>query len=176
MHPRILLDIRYATDHNFMKKKLYSTPRCFLRKSVADKLARIQDDLEKKGLGLKIFDGYRPLSVQKMLWELLPDPRYVADPQKGSCHNRGAAVDLTLVDEKGNPLEMPTDYDDFTFRAHRDCLDLPEQVIKNRDALQEIMLKEGFIPLATEWWHFDDENWQHFPLEDRSFEELEVTG
>ncbi len=120
INPDITLDIRYATANNFLKVKLYSVPRCLLRTSVAQKLSRVQEQLQRRGLGLKVFDCYRPLSVTRKMWEALPDPRYVANPARGSRHNRGAAVDLTLIDARGNELEMPTDFDDFTDRAARD--------------------------------------------------------
>jgi D-alanyl-D-alanine dipeptidase len=104
----IRLDIRYATANNFTKRPLYPVARCYLRKQVAERLTKVQQELQAQGLGLKVFDCYRPLSIQKQLWALLPDERYVIDPRKGSRHNRGAAVDVTLVDAKGNELEMPT--------------------------------------------------------------------
>ncbi len=114
-------DIRYATNNNFLKKKIYSVPRCLLRSDVAQRLSRVQQDLEQMGLGLKVYDCYRPLSVTRQMWEILPDTRYVANPAKGSRHNRGAAVDLTLVDlHTGAELEMPTAFDDFTDKAARD--------------------------------------------------------
>ncbi|CAD5909701.1 D-alanyl-D-alanine dipeptidase [Planktothrix rubescens] len=113
-------DIRYATTNNFLKKKIYSVPRCLLRSDVAQRLSRVQQDLEKMGLGLKVYDCYRPLSVTRQMWAILPDTRYVANPAKGSRHNRGAAVDLTLVDlHTGAELEMPTAFDDFTDKAAR---------------------------------------------------------
>ncbi len=120
VNPNIRLDIRYATTNNFLKRKLYPIAKCALRSSVAQKLALVQTDLEKIGLGLKVYDCYRPFSVTKQMWEFLPDPNYVANPARGSRHNRGAAVDLTLVDRTGKELEMPTPYDDFTKKAHRD--------------------------------------------------------
>jgi D-alanyl-D-alanine dipeptidase len=116
----IRLDIRYATTNNFLKRKLYPISKCALRSSVAQKLALVQTDLEKIGLGLKVYDCYRPFSVTKQMWEVMPDPRYVANPARGSRHNRGAAIDLTLVDRTGKELEMPTPYDDFTEKAHAD--------------------------------------------------------
>ena len=160
----IVIDLKYATSKNFVGEVLYDTSLCYLRKSVAQRLVRVQKALRRRGLGLKIWDGYRPLSVQKRMWELVPDPRYVADPRKGSRHNRGAAVDVTLVDSLGNELPMPTGFDDFTPRAHRDYMNLPPQVIHNRRLLEEAMRREGFIPLPTEWWHFDAPNWKSYPI------------
>ena len=162
----IRLDIRYATANNFLKRKLYSTAKCALRSSVAQKLALVQTDLEKVGLGLKVYDCYRPFSVTKQMWEVLPDPNYVANPTRGSRHNRGAAVDLTLVDRTGKELEMPTPFDDFTAKAHRDYAGGSAQSRKNRQLLEDAMKKQGFIGITTEWWHFDSEDWQKFAILD----------
>jgi len=168
----IVIDLPYATTNNFTGQKLYEVHRCFLRKSVAERLARVQKRLRQQGLGLKIWDGYRPRSVQWRMWELVPDPRYVADPRKGSRHNRGAAVDVTLVDSLGQELEMPTTFDDFSERAHRDYPDVSEKARLHKQILEEAMTSEGFIPLPTEWWHFDDPNWQKYPILDIPIEEL----
>ena len=164
----IRLDIRYATANNFLKRKLYPTPKCALRSSVAQKLALVQTDLEKVGLGLKVYDCYRPFSVTEQMWEVLPDPNYVANPARGSRHNRGAAVDLTLVDRTGKELEMPTPFDDFTAKAHRDYAGGSAQSRKNRQLLEDAMKKQGFIGITTEWWHFDSEDWQKFAILDIS--------
>jgi zinc D-Ala-D-Ala dipeptidase len=144
--PGIRLDIRYATANNFTKRPLYPVARCYLRKQVAERLAKVQQEFQAQGLGLKVFDCYRPLSIQKQLWALLPDERYVIDPRKGSRHNRGAAVDVTLVNAKGNELEMPTAYDDFSERAHRDYRPLPPSVLRNRELLKRIMTRHGWLP------------------------------
>lgn len=172
INPRIKIDIKYATEDNFTGQKLYNVPKCFLRKFVALKLDSVQKELEKIGLGLKVWDCYRPLSVQKILWAIVPDERYVANPAKGSRHNRGCAVDLTLVDSLGNELPMPTKYDDFTEKAHRNYNDLPDTVVKNRKLLEDVMKKYGFIPLPTEWWHFDFEGWEKFSILDIPLEKL----
>ncbi|MCX7762433.1 MAG: M15 family metallopeptidase [Candidatus Kryptonium sp.] len=172
INPRIVVEIKYATDDNFTGRKLYTVSRCFLRKFVALKLDSVQRELEKFGLGLKVWDCYRPLSVQKILWSIVPDERYVANPAKGSRHNRGCAVDLTLVDSSGKELPMPTKYDDFSEKAHRDYYNLPDTVIKNRKLLEDVMKKYGFIPLPTEWWHFDSEGWERFSILDIPLEEL----
>lgn len=165
--PNISLDIRYATKNNFTGKVLYPFPSCHLQRKCAERLHRVQLALEKIGLGLKVFDAYRPLSIQKILWDILPDPRYVADPARGSNHNRGAAVDLTLIDREGQELPMPSGFDEFTERAHRDFA-APLELLKNRNLLEEAMTKEGFLPLFTEWWHFDDPDWMEYPLLDVS--------
>ncbi|HOL72622.1 MAG TPA: D-alanyl-D-alanine dipeptidase [Bryobacteraceae bacterium] len=170
--PGIRLDIRYATARNFTGTKLYEEAACYLRAPAARALAAAQRELEKQGLGLKIYDCYRPLSVQRKLWKLVPDERYVANPEKGSRHNRGAAVDLTLVDRNGRELPMPTEYDDFSERAHRNYNALPESVIRNRALLEDLMRRHGFEPLPTEWWHFDFTGWEQYPPEDVPFSEL----
>ena len=162
----IRLDIRYATTNNFLKRKLYPIAKCALRSSVAQKLGKVQTDLEKIGLGLKVYDCYRPFSVTKQMWEFLPDPNYVANPARGSRHNRGAAIDLTLVDRTGKELEMPTPFDDFTTKAHRDYAGGSAQSRKNRQILEDAMKKQGFIGITTEWWHFDSEDWQKFAILD----------
>lgn len=172
INPRIILDIRYATEHNFTHKKVYTQACCYLRKTTAEKLDRVQKELEIQNLGLKVFDGYRPRSVQYIFWRLVPDKRYVAHPDKGSRHNRGTAVDVTLVDKTGKELSMPTDFDDFSEKAHRNYLKLAPEVIKNRDLLEKVMTKHGFIGLPTEWWHFDDTQSQNYDLLNISFEEL----
>lgn len=166
VNPRIRVEVRYATADNFMKEPLYSAPRCYLRREVAARLSRVQERLEKRGLGLKIFDGYRPLSVQKKMWARFPVEGYVANPAKGSNHNRGAAVDLTLVDAEGNELPMPTPYDEFSERAHRAYAGGTEAERQNRTILEEEMAKEGFRGLSTEWWHFDDAECKTYPLLD----------
>jgi zinc D-Ala-D-Ala dipeptidase len=170
--PGIRLDIRYATENNFTHQKVYDEAACFLRAEAAQNLSKVQEDLEKQGLGLKVFDCYRPLSVQRKFWALVPDERYVANPGKGSRHNRGAAVDLTLVREDGTELPMPTAYDDFTERAHRDYIKLPQEAIKDRELLEWIMARHGFVPLPTEWWHFDFAGWEKYPVLDVPFSGL----
>ena len=172
VNPRIILDIKYATADNFVGKPVYTLPKAYLRKTVAQKLNRVQQELEKNGLGLKVWDAYRPLPAQQILWDIVPDERYVADPKKGSVHNRGAAVDLTLVDAQGNELVMPTGFDDFTEKAHHDYKDLPDEVLVNRDILLTYMVAQGFTPFATEWWHFNDLEAESYPLLSTTFEEL----
>jgi zinc D-Ala-D-Ala dipeptidase len=163
---RILLDIRYATTNNFLNQKVYPVGRCLLRWAAAEKLVKVQTELAKQGLGLKVYDCYRPLSVQKQMWKVLPDDRYVANPVNGSRHNRASAVDLTLVDRTGKELEMPSDFDEFSERSHLDYQGGSEVAQKNRRLLTESMVKQGFLALQTEWWHFDLEGWQNFPIMD----------
>lgn len=163
----IRLDIRYATDNNFTGKAVYPCARCLLRKDVAKKLVRVNQALRAQGFGLKVYDCYRPLAVQKKFWEIMPDERYVANPAKGSRHNRGSAIDLTLTDLEGRDAAMPSGFDDFSERAHRNNPNIPEEQRKNSLILEEAMKKEGFIPYPTEWWHFDDAGWESFPFADR---------
>lgn len=170
--PDMIVAMQYATANNFTGKVLYDCNRCFLTETTARKLAKAQMELKKQKLGLKVWDCYRPFSVQKLFWSLVPDPRYVADPAKGSRHNRGTAVDVTLVDSQGNELPMPTRFDDFSSRALRDNMDLPKQILKNRESLENAMGKAGFLPLPTEWWHFDDNEWQSFELLDIRFSDI----
>ena len=165
--PHLRLDIRYATTNNFTGQQLYPEARCFLRRAPAKKLRAVQAELARSGLGLKIFDGYRPLSVQRKMWAVFPHPGYVADPRKGSRHNRGAAVDVTLIClADGQELLMPTPYDDFTERAHRNFMALPAEAIRNREQLEQVMRRHGFEGLPTEWWHFDATDWKSYPLLD----------
>lgn len=170
--PGIKLDIIYATKNNFTGEIHYPIAKCYLRYKVAHKLAKVQLELEKLRLGLKIFDGYRPYRVTQKFWELIGDERYVADPKEGSKHNRGAAVDVTLIDFDGEELEMPTVVDEMTKRAHRDYDDLPQHVIANRELLEDMMVNGGFLPLPTEWWHFDDSEWEKYPIENCCLTEL----
>lgn len=171
--PGIKVDLRYATANNFTKRVIYpKTARCYLRLKVAERLAAVQKSLEQKELGLKVYDCYRPRPVQAKLWALVPDERYVANPKNGSRHNRGAAIDLTLVDKNGVELAMPTPYDDFTSRAHRSYQDLPAEALKNRAILEAAMVAQGFLPLPTEWWHFDDPDSKQYPMSEISFDAL----
>ncbi|PKN09587.1 MAG: peptidase M15 [Deltaproteobacteria bacterium HGW-Deltaproteobacteria-8] len=169
----LVLDIRYATDNNFTGKRVYPAARCYLRADVAKRLLEVQKGLRGQGLGLKIYDCYRPFSVQEAFWRIMPDERYVGLPVrkdgvivKSSRHNRGAAVDVTLVDAHGQELVMPTGYDDFTDKAHRDSAAASPEARRNSQHLERAMQAQGFEPLATEWWHFDGPGWQNFePLD-----------
>lgn len=175
--PGIRVELRYATTNNFMKRAVYpASARCYLRAPVAARLAAVQRGLEASGLGLKVYDCYRPRPVQKLLWDITPDERYVAPPSKGSRHNRGAAVDLTLVDAQGRELPMPTEYDAFSVKAHRSYGDLPAEQKQNRARLEDAMKAAGFLPLSTEWWHFDDPDSGRYPLAEIGFDELLKKG
>jgi zinc D-Ala-D-Ala dipeptidase len=163
----IPLDIRYATADNFMKRQLYPAAKAYLRAPAAKALLDAQRELASRGLGIKVFDAYRPYRVTVAMWEPIKNPDYVADPAKGSRHNRGAAVDLTLIDLKtGAELPMPTPYDDFTSRAAHAFEELPEDVKANRALLREVMTRHGFEPLPSEWWHYDFRGWERFELMD----------
>jgi D-alanyl-D-alanine dipeptidase len=169
--PSIQVEMRYAQSDNFLKEAIYPVNRCLLRADVAERLARVQKRLQGDGFGLRVWDCYRPQSVQQRMWELEPDPRYVADPNVGSKHSRASAVDVTLVDRQGNPVPMPTKHDDFSVRARRDYMNLPAAALRNRHILENAMTAEGFIPLPSEWWHFDDPGWSSAPLLDEPFGE-----
>ncbi len=174
INPRIILDIKYATSDNFVGKPVYTAAKAYLETKVAKKLDDAQRLLETKGLGLKVWDAYRPLPVQQVLWDLVPDPRYVADPKVGSVHNRAAAVDVTLVDAQGNELAMPTEFDDFSERAHLSYEDLSAEVLKNRELLLATMTSVGFEPFETEWWHYNARNAEQYPLLSTTFDELQA--
>ena len=154
--PAAVMDIRYATNNNFTGEILYNQSfEVFLRKPVADSLAKVQSALEKQGFGLKIFDAYRPYDVTVKMWDLIRDERYVANPANGSGHNRGISVDVTIIDlATGKELDMGTGYDHFSDTAHHSFTQLPQHVLKNRELLKSIMEKHGFKALETEWWHY----------------------
>lgn len=173
--PSLVLDLRYATNNNFMQQKLYPPiTTTWLRKPAADSLAVIQQQLKTLGLGLKIFDAYRPYSVTEKMWEPVQDDRYAADPKKGSGHNRGIAVDLTLITLKtGRELDMGTGFDNFSDTAHHAFTQLPTAVLQNRALLKKIMEQHGFKALDTEWWHYSLPNASAFALLNISFKALQ---
>lgn len=177
VNPRIVLDIRYATSNNFLGFPVYPKAACYLHKEVASALDQVEQELFLRQLGIKVFDGYRPLSVQQTMWDAIQDERYVSNPQKNKGrHTRGTAIDLTLIDHRGEELEMPTGFDDFTEKAHSDCLDVSDAAIYNRELLKEVMSKYGFESLPTEWWHFDFHGWrddEKYPPLDVTFDQLE---
>lgn len=172
--PNLVVDLRYATTHNFTYKKLYSTNAvACLRLPASYGLKKVQDELKSSGLGLKIFDAYRPYRVTEKMWHLIHDERYVANPAKGSGHNRGLAVDLTLIDLKtGNELNMGTAFDNFTDSAHHAFKQLPTVVLENRLLLKQIMKKAGFNALETEWWHYSWPNDRNYQVLDIDFKKL----
>ena len=173
--PDLSLDLRYASTNNFMHRIMYpeQPTHTFMRKVAADGLYAIQMELDKRGLGLKIFDAYRPYAVTVKFWELVHDERYVADPSKGSGHNRGIAVDLTIIDlASAKELKMPTGFDNFTDTAHQDFMQLPAEVLQNRLLLRSTMEKHGFIAFPTEWWHYYLPNSDRYEVLDLGFNDL----
>lgn len=171
----IKLDIRYATTNNFVGRAVYPEARAFLQKPAAEALVRVHRKLKRLGLGLVIFDAYRPWSITKLFWEVTPPEkrRFVADPAVGSKHNRGCAVDLSLYDLKtGKLLPMPSEYDEFTERASPNYMGGTEQERRNRDLLIKAMQEEGFIVNPYEWWHFDYKDWQEYAIYDIPFSEI----
>lgn len=171
--PSIVLDIRYATKNNFMEQIMYKQARAFARRPVVAHLKKIQDILKKRGYGLKIFDAYRPYAITTAFWEKASDKSFVANPAKGSKHNRGCAVDLTIIDLKtGKDVPMPTPYDSFEEAAAPHYNKLPAEIIKNRDFLIATMQANGFKVINNEWWHFDFIGWQDYDLMDIPFEKL----
>ena len=162
--PGVVVQMPYASTSNFMKRRLYPVEKAYLRAPAAEALRRVEEDLEKRGMRLKIWDAYRPYSVTEAMWEQIGDPDYVADPAQGSRHNRGAAVDVTLMNMNGNEMQMPTYYDNFSPRAHHDSTDVSRQAALARKTLRETMERHGFEALPTEWWHYDFRGWERFEL------------
>ena len=161
-----VLDIRYATTDNFLKKAVYTCEKCYIRGIVARALIKANEDFMNRGYRIKFFDCYRPHSVQKRMWEIYPKPGYVANPKGGSVHNRGAAIDVSLTDLQGNPLDMGTDFDHFGKEAHHSYTALSDEVIANRKILKTIMEKYGFSIIRTEWWHYNYKGGKKFKISD----------
>ncbi len=166
--PRFRLDIRYATTNNFMRRVLYPVARAMAQRPAAEALSRVQTRAEAEGFGLLIFDAYRPWRVTKMMWDETPEAQreFVANPANGSRHNRGCAIDLTLH-RGGVPVEMPSDYDDFTPAAYRSNMAASGEALANAARLEGWMVREGFIPLPNEWWHYDWRDWRLYPIMDQ---------
>ena len=161
-----ILDMKYATSNNFLKEAVYTCAKCFVRGEVAKALIKAQKDLMRQGYRIKFFDCYRPHSVQKKMWKLVPDPGYVADPKGGSVHNRGAALDITLTDLKGKELDMGTSFDHFGKEAAHSYTNLSAEVKKNRKLLRSTMEKYGFSTIRTEWWHYNFEGGKKYNIAD----------
>ena len=172
--PTLIIDLRYAGKNNFMQARLYpSTRTAYLREKAARQLDSVQQVLKKNGLGIKIFDAYRPYSITEKMWLLVQDDRYAADPKKGSGHNRGVAVDLTLVDLKTKKeISMGTGFDNFSDTAHHEFKQLPKFVLQNRLLLKSVMEQFGFKALDTEWWHYSLPNANQYDLLDIPFKDL----
>ncbi|GGI26779.1 M15 family metallopeptidase [Pedobacter mendelii] len=171
--PNVKLDIRYATKNNFMKQIMYIQARAFARKPVVESLKKVQAELNKKGLGLKIFDGYRPYAITVAFYKKASDKNFVANPNQGSKHNRGCAVDLTIINLKtGKEIAMPTPYDSFSAAAAANYSNVSAEVKKNRDFFIVLMRKYKLNVLENEWWHYDFQGWQNYALMDIPFEKL----
>lgn len=172
LDPTIKLDIRYATENNFVGQKVYPEARAFLQMPAAKGVAKVHKKLRKQGLGIVIFDGYRPWSITKLFWEVTPEDKrmFVADPAKGSKHNRGCAIDLSMCELKtGKLVEMPSGYDEFSERASPGYTGGTPEQRANRDLLRKLMEDEGFIVNDNEWWHFDYKDWEKYAIYDVSF-------
>ncbi len=157
--------MRYATENNFVKEKMYNCGKCFLRPEVAVALVKAHKILQEKGYGIKVYDCYRPRPIQQKLWDKVPNPNYVTPPAKGSMHNRGAAVDLTIVDNEGKELDMGTGFDYFGQKAHHTYTGHSEEINANRKLLKSTMEAVGFGAIRTEWWHYSYKK-KSYPISD----------
>ena len=175
MIPGIQYELRYATINNFMNRLMYpaGTNTTFLRVPAVKALQKVQRELNEKGYGLKIFDAYRPYAVTVKFWELVKDERYVANPSKGSGHNRGIAVDLTIINlQSGKTVDMGTDFDNFSDTAHHTFTDLSEKILQNRQLLKSTMVKYGFNAYNDEWWHYSFADGAKFEILDIDFKKM----
>ena len=175
LDPTIKLDIRYATSNNFMGRPMYTEARAFLQRPAAEALVRANQKLRAQGYGVLVFDGYRPWSVTKAFWDATPADKkiFVADPKKGSKHNRGCAVDLSLFDLKtGLEVSMPGAYDEMTDRSSINYSGGTEEQRRLRDLLRSAMESEGFVVFEPEWWHYDYKDWQEYPILNIKFSEI----
>ncbi len=172
--PGLVLDIRYATTNNFTGTQIYNLAKAYARRPVAEALFKVQNELKPKGLGIKMFDAYRPYKATVKFYEVYKDTTYVASPYRGSRHNRGCALDLTIINLKtGEELQMPTEYDSFKKEAWPSTPVKDPVVRANRALLIEVMQKHGFKVNGSEWWHFDFIGWKNYEVMDIDFEELE---
>ena len=168
-----LEEIRYATTYNFTGERLYPFPAAYVRRELIPQLEAVQKELAKQGLGLKIYDGYRPLPVQQKMWNLIHDERFVSNPAVNmGRHTRGTAVDVTLVDKRGRQLPMPSDFDEFSARAAVTYPGGTGEERRNRDLLQRVMTRHGFLSYPDEWWHFDFGGWEQYPPMSIGFQEI----
>ena len=176
LDPSIKLDIRYATKNNFLGKPVYKEARAFLQRPAAEALVRINQSLHTQGYGLIIHDGYRPWYVTKIFWDVTPEDKkiFVADPAKGSRHNRGCAVDLSLFDLKsGKEVVMPSEYDEMTERAHINYSCAAPEPKRLRDLLRAAMEADGFAVYEPEWWHYDYKDWKEYPISNVKFSQID---
>lgn len=153
-----IYNMKYATADNFLKTKVYDCEACYLRYKTVKALIKANEKFMKKGYKIMLFDCYRPLDIQKKMWQIVSNPNYVADPKKGSIHNRGGAVDISLVDSTGVAIDMGTPFDFFGIEASHDYENLPEEVKENRRLLRKIMTRSGFRIFESEWWHYNLKN------------------
>ena len=175
LDPTIKLDIRYATSNNLVGRPVYTEARAFLQRPAAEALTRVNQKLKPLGYGLLVFDGYRPWTVTKLFWDITPDSskQFVADPKKGSKHNRGCAADLTLYNLKtGKEIEMTGVYDEMSNRSYPNYTGGTEQQRKMRDLLRSNMESEGFTVFDYEWWHFDYKDWKLYRIGNIPFEKI----
>jgi zinc D-Ala-D-Ala dipeptidase len=175
LDPTLRLDIRYASDRNFLGFSVYPEARAFLQRDAAEAIKKVNGELRPQGLGLLILDAYRPHSVTQLMWDKTPASKraYVADPKQGSRHNRGAAVDLTILElATGRPIAMPSFYDDFSEKAHHSYQGGSERARRNRAKLKAVMENHGFQALDNEWWHYDFQGWEKYPILDKPFSEI----
>ncbi len=157
-------DMKYASIDNFLETNVYECDSCFLRMATARALISANEDFRKMGYKIKIYDCYRPLDIQKKMWKIVPDARYVANPEAGSIHNRGGAVDITLVNEEGTELDMGTKFDFFGAAAAHNYKKLKKQVLENRLLLKSVMMENGFSPIKSEWWHYNLNTGKNFKV------------
>ena len=157
-------DMKYATDDNFLKAKVYDCAACYLRLKTVKAIIKANDKFMKKGYRIKLYDCYRPLDIQKKMWSIVSNPTYVANPSKGSIHNRGGAVDISLVDKNGKELNMGTSFDYFGIEASHNNKNLSDEVLENRKLLKKIMLQNNFQSFDSEWWHYNMKNAKSDPI------------
>ena len=161
----IVINLKYATTDNFTKKVVYPNNVCVLRKTTADKLVKANTQLKKLGYIIKVWDAYRPVYVQQIFWDIVKDSRFVANPKNGgSIHNKGCAVDITLVDVNGTDVKMPSKFDDFSSNAYRSNSKMTVEAKKNMDLLTKCMVANGFTTINTEWWHFEDAGSKNYKI------------
>jgi len=170
--PGARVDLRYSGSSNFLGRPVYDDGEAWLLEGTAAKLAAAQAELEARGLGLVVLDAYRPLAAQRLMWEILPNDDFVARPERGSIHNRGAAVDVTLADAGGRLLPMPCEFDEFTERASHAYRGGTSSERANRDLLRSVMEAAGFRAYENEWWHYNDPELRGSPLIDAALSEL----
>lgn len=166
---QFIIDIRYASKDNFLDTILYPCAKCLLRYEVVKALLRAQSEFDSLGFKIKLYDCYRPHSVQKIMWKKMPVVGLVADPSTGSRHNRGTAIDLTITDQKGNEIDMGTKHDDLSKMSRTFYKDLPAEIIQSRMLLRTVMEKNGFTGINSEWWHFSHRCGPKYPVEDIPF-------